>query len=72
MLRVTVGDRERGTWIREKTRLEDIIVEIKRKKWTWTGHVVRRTDNRWTIRITEWIPRDGSIRRGRTLTPMEG
>lgn len=67
MLGVTLRDRKRATWIREQTRIEDIIVQIKKKKWTWAGHVVRRTDNRWTTRATEWTPRDGSRSRGRPL-----
>ncbi len=32
---------------------------IKNKKVTWTGHVMRRRDNRWTTRVTEWQPRNG-------------
>lgn len=44
------------------------IVQVKKKNWTWADHAVGRTDNRWTTRATEWLPRDGSRRRGRPLT----
>lgn len=50
--------------IREQTRVEDIIVEVK-NKWTWAGHVARRNDNQWATRVTtEWIPRGGAKREG--------
>ena len=29
---------------------------IKKLKWCWAGHVARMQDNRWTKRVTEWIP----------------
>lgn len=40
------------------TCVEDILVQIKRMKWSWIGHVMRIRDNRWTMRLTEWLPRD--------------
>lgn len=27
----------------------DITALIRSKKWTWAGHVMQRTDNRWTV-----------------------
>lgn len=52
MLGTTLRDGERATWIGEQARADDVVAEVKKKR-TWTGHVVRRTDNRWTIRVTE-------------------
>lgn len=37
VLEVTLRDMKTAAWIREQTRLEDIVVQIKRKEWTWTG-----------------------------------
>ncbi|MCJ3464060.1 hypothetical protein LNY58_26610, partial [Klebsiella pneumoniae] len=65
MIGVTLRDKKRAEWIREQTGVADIILSIKRKKWTWAGHVMRRKDNRWTVRATEWIPREGKRNRGR-------
>ena len=31
---------------------------IASKKWQWAGHIARRKDNRWTVEILNWIPRD--------------
>lgn len=53
MLGVTLGDRKQAAWIREQTRVEDIIVQTEKKTWTLAGHVVRRNDKRWTTRVTE-------------------
>ena len=52
MIGVTLRDRTRASWIREQTKVEDILMTIKKKKWTWAGHVMRRTDNRWTTKVT--------------------
>ena len=41
------------------------MVKIKEAKWRWAGHVMRRDDNRWTRRVTEWQPRNGKRTRGR-------
>ncbi len=53
ILGITWKDRKRASWIREQTKVEDILITIKNKKWTWAGHVMRRRDNRWTTRVTE-------------------
>lgn len=41
MIGVTLKDRKRAFWIREQTRVDDVTVQIEKKKWTWAGHVVR-------------------------------
>ncbi len=64
MLGVTWRDRKRASWIREQTKVEDILVTNKNKKWTWAGNVMRRRDNRWTTRVTEWQPRNGRRNQG--------
>ena len=57
MLGITRRDRKRIGWIREQTKVTDIIHRIKSLKWQWAGHIARRTDNRWTTKIVEWYPR---------------
>ena len=56
MLGITLRDRKRSTWIREKTKVKDIVQVVKQQKWRWAGHVARMNDNRWTKRITDWHP----------------
>ena len=57
MLGITKRDRKRIEWIRQKTKVIDVIQRVKLLKWQWAGHLARRTDNRWTTRITQWYPR---------------
>ena len=57
MLGITLRDKKRTTWIREQTKVRDIIEIIKEQKWRWAGHIARREDDRWTKRLVEWIPR---------------
>ena len=56
MLGMTLRDRKRSAWIREKTRIKDIIQVFKQQKQRWARHVARMNDNRWTKRLTEWHP----------------
>ena len=56
MLGIILRDRKRNTWIRQET--DDIINAIRKAKHRWAGHIARLSDNRWTIRATEWTPRD--------------
>jgi len=65
MLGITWKDRKTAKWIRENTKVDDIVETIKSLKWNWAGHVYRREDNRWTIRTTDWIPRNYKRSRGR-------
>ncbi len=65
MLGITWRDKKQTSGIREHTKVEDILVTIKNKKWTWAGHVMRRHHNRWTTRVTEWQPRNGRRNQGR-------
>ena len=55
-----------GTY--DMVHMTDIIRSIRESKHRWAGHVARRRDNRWTIRITEWIPRGNKRPRGRPRT----
>ncbi|PIK46507.1 endonuclease-reverse transcriptase [Apostichopus japonicus] len=57
MIGVTRRDRVTNQNLREKTNVQDIIKEIKVKKWRWAGHLARQHDNRWTKKITNWTPR---------------
>ena len=65
MLGIKLTDRIRCTEIREKTKVIDIIEYTTKTKAKWAGHVARMKDNRWTIRTTEWTPRDMKRSRGR-------
>ncbi|XP_065355315.1 uncharacterized protein LOC135949779 [Calliphora vicina] len=48
----------------EWTRQSSIRSEIKRRKWPWLGHTLRKPQDDVTRQGTEWTPQ-GSRRRGR-------
>ena len=41
MLNSTYRDRKTNIWVREKTKVPDAIEQVKRRTWTWAGHVIR-------------------------------
>ena len=49
---------------KRKTKVTDVIKQVRRRKWTLAGHVSRIRDNRWTLRIT-WKPYEMKRPRGR-------
>ena len=65
MLNFTYKDCKTNKWIREQTKVRDIMKVIKQRKWKWAGHVTRRRDGRWSTQITEWTPLEGKRNRGR-------
>ena len=65
MLNITSTDRRTNIWVRERTKLLDIIYTVRKMKWSWAGHVNRLKDDRWTPRVTTWRPYDKKRRQGR-------
>ena len=68
MLGITLRDRKRNTWTRQDTGVSDITNTIRKAKHRWAGHLARLSDNRWTIRATEWTPRFWTRKQGRPKT----
>ena len=68
MLRITIRDRKNSAWIREQTKIKDIIQFTRQQKWRWAGHIARREDNRWNKRLMEWCPLDCKRSRKRPET----
>ena len=65
MIGVSWRDHKTNEWVRNKSKVRDIIDVIKITKWTWAGHVARMQDSRWTCQVTDWRPMDGRRPRGR-------
>lgn len=65
MLGVSLRDHKTAIWIREKTKLTDVLESIYKRKWRWAGHVARMADDRWTSRVTFWTPYGHRRRPGR-------
>ncbi|CAG9135040.1 unnamed protein product [Plutella xylostella] len=49
----------------QRTKVTDIAVKICKLNWQWTGHICRRTDNRWGRLVLEWRTRTGNRSVGR-------
>ena len=58
MLNIKRHEKKRNIWIRNQTKVCDIMRWITSKKWQWAGHIARKKDNRWTVEILNWIPKD--------------
>ena len=56
MLNITYKDRKTNIWVRERTKVIDIIHTVRKMKWSWAGHINRLKDDRWTSRVTTWRP----------------
>ena len=54
-----------NTDIRQKTQVKDAVQHVNHSKHRWAGHVMRKNDDRWTKKLTEWRPYDHKRPRGR-------
>ncbi|CAH2231959.1 jg4020 [Pararge aegeria aegeria] len=68
MLGVSLRDLIRNEEIRRRTRVTDIAQRVAKLKWQWAGHIARRTDGRWGLKVLEWRPRTGKRSVGRPQT----
>ncbi|CAH2217234.1 jg564, partial [Pararge aegeria aegeria] len=57
MLGVSLRDRIRNVEILRRTRVTDIAQRVAKLKRQWAGHIVRRKDGRWGLKVVEWQPR---------------
>ena len=53
MLNITYKDRKTNIWVREMTKVIDIISNVIKIKWSWAGHINRLKDDRWTSPLGE-------------------
>jgi len=63
MFNITYKDQKTNKWVRDQTKVMDIMEIIKNRKWT--GHMSHRMDNRWRAALIVWTPTGGKINRGR-------
>ena len=62
---LTYKDRRTNIWVRERTKVIDIMYIVRKMKCSWAGHINRLKNNRWTSRVTTSRPYDKKIRQGR-------
>ena len=52
MLNITYKDRKTNIWVRERTKVIDIINTVRKKKWSWAEHINRLKDDRCLMMMT--------------------
>ncbi|CAH2245134.1 jg2388 [Pararge aegeria aegeria] len=72
MLGVSLREQIRNEEIRRRTRVTDISQRLVKLKWQWAGHIARRTDGRWGLKVLEWRPRTCKRNVGRPPTTWTG
>ncbi|CAM4721526.1 unnamed protein product [Leuciscus chuanchicus] len=68
MIGVQQTDHVRNEQLRAMTRVDDAVDLANKAKKRWAGHLMRRTDERWTREVTVWLPVDIKRPRGRPAT----
>ena len=48
MINITYKYRRTNIWVRERTKVIDIMYTVRKMKWSWAGNINRLKDNRWT------------------------
>ncbi len=48
------------------------LMAVINKKWTFVGHIKCGSDDRWTERVTVWLPRDCREKAGQGSGPAGG
>lgn len=71
MLNIRRQDRWRISNIRKRTKVIDVIHNIRKLKWNWVGHIMRTNKGKWTKDVIEWYPRNGKRKKGRQIKRWE-
>ncbi|MGH0178353.1 UNVERIFIED_CONTAM: hypothetical protein FKN15_077393 [Acipenser sinensis] len=58
MVGIKRTDRISNEQMRQMTKVKDAVELADKSKKRWAGHLARRTDGRWTLAVTEWLPLD--------------
>ena len=65
VLNITYKDRRTNMWVRERTKVMDIISSERKMKWSWAGHINCLKHDWWNSHVTTWRPYDKKRRQGR-------
>ena len=66
ILKIRWQDRVSNEEIWRRTGMGGIVLEVKRRRWTWLGHVLRMKKGRHPLEALSWAP-PGKRNRGRPL-----
>ena len=65
MRNISYNYRKTNIWVRERTKVIDIISNVRTMKGSWAGYTNRLKDDQWTSPVTTWRPYYKKRRRGR-------
>ncbi|CAH2210918.1 jg7573 [Pararge aegeria aegeria] len=68
MLGVYLRDQIRNEKIRRRTRVTDIAQPVAKLRLQWAGHIVRKKEGSWGLKVLEWQPCTGKRSVGRPPT----
>ena len=66
ILKVRWEERVSNQEIWRRTNINNIVLEVKKRRWTWLGHVLRMKKGRHPLEALSWAP-PGKRSRGRPL-----
>ena len=66
ILKVRWEDKVTNEEVWARTGITNIVMEVKRRRWTWLGHVLRMKKTRHPLEALNWAP-PGKRNRGRPL-----
>lgn len=58
-------ERQDANDMNKGTKDENVLITIKKAKWSWASHVMHKTDNGWKKKVTEWQLRHYKSNQGR-------
>lgn len=56
MLCITLKGRKLNEWVRNKTKVQDVIEKAAKLKQRWAGHIEGHQDQGWNKEIGNWFP----------------
>lgn len=55
-LRISLRDKKRKEWMKNKTKAIDVVELAVKLKWEWADHNGRFQDEHWNNQIGKWCP----------------
>jgi len=65
ILRIKRGDKINNKKIRKVTQTRDVLYSIRKVKFGFAGHIMRKNNDSWAKLVTDWRPYEGKISKGR-------
>ncbi|GBP51431.1 hypothetical protein EVAR_37267_1 [Eumeta japonica] len=71
MLNIRLQDQWTTAKIRKRTKVRDVLKNIRKLKWNWNGHIMRTNKEKWTKDVVKRYSRNGKRKRGGQMKRWE-